>query len=185
MPFSNYIKNTYGSKRGLLNSVCYFIKTVLGFYKRYQTLSVHKSTRFVFICSGNICRSPLAEYVAKKNGAEAISYGLDTRGGDSADARAIAFASTQGIDLTPHITQHISAYQPLANDVLVGMEPKHAQQLEILFGDKVPITLAGLWLNKKQAYIHDPYNSNSLFFNVCELQVVNAVQQLIAASRKV
>lgn len=180
MFITHYIKNEFGSKRGLLNAVNHFIKSMFGAYEKYQKVSLHKSTRFVFICSGNICRSPLAEYVAKQQGAQAISFGLDTRGGDRADPRAIEFAKKQGIDLTPHITQCIKTYKPQEGDVLVGMEPKHAQQLEQLFGNKPPITLAGLWLNKKQAYIHDPYNANAHFFNTCEQQVLRAVTQLVA-----
>ena len=180
---THYIKNRFGSKRGLLNAVTYSIRSLLGFYKKHQAVSLSKSTRFIFICSGNICRSPLAEYVAKQQGAQAISFGLHTRGGDPADPRAIDFAKTQGIDLTPHITQNISHYIPQPNDVLVGMEPKHAEELEALFGNSVPITLAGLWLNKKQAYIHDPYSANIHFFNVCEQQVVTAIKQLVATSK--
>lgn len=180
MFITNHIKNEFGSKRGLLNALSHYVKSLFGAYKKYQNVRLHKSTRFVFICSGNICRSPLAEYVAKQQGAQAVSFGLHTRGGDSADERAIAFAKTQGIDLTPHITQNISQYIPQPNDVLVGMEPQHAKELETLFNNSVPITLAGVWLNKKQAYIHDPYNANTYFFNNCEQQVLLAVTQLVA-----
>ena len=81
---THYIKNRFGSKRGLLNAVTYSIRSLLGFYKKHQAVSLSKSTRFIFICSGNICRSPLAEYVAKQQGAQAISFGLHTRGGDPA-----------------------------------------------------------------------------------------------------
>lgn len=183
MFLSHYIKNKFGSKRGLLNAIACSIKSALGCYKKYQQVNLNNSTRFVFICSGNICRSPLAEYVAKQQGAQAISFGLHTRGGDPADKRAIDFAATQGIDLTLHITQNISHYTPQPNDLLVGMEPKHAEELEALFGNSVPITLAGLWLNKKQAYIHDPYNANIHFFNGCEQQVVTAIKQLVAKSK--
>lgn len=183
MSLSLYIKNTYGSKRGLLAAFMCILKLYLGGYRRYKNIDVSQVKRFVFICAGNICRSPLAEYVAKQQGMNAISFGLDTRGGDSADARAIAFANTRGINLSVHISTCIKNYAPQSGDLLVGMEPKHAQQLRLLFGHKVPITLVGLWLNKPKAYIHDPYNTNATFFSACEQQVMHAVQQLVSASR--
>lgn len=184
MFFSRYIKNNYGSKRGLLNAIVCKFKYYLGRYRQYQSLPVNGVKRFVFICSGNICRSPLAEYVAKQQGVQALSFGLHTRGGDKADARAIAFAASVDIDLSQHLTQNIQDYQPEPGDVLVGMEPKHADELAALFNNRVPITLVGLWCRNPQAYIHDPYNTNSVFFTVCEQQVVNAVKQLVQAAHK-
>ncbi len=179
MLFSLYIKNRFGSKRGLLNAFSCALKTSLGYYRKYELAATAKPSRFVFICSGNICRSPLAEYVAKQLGVDAISFGLHTRGGDKADERAIAFAKTLDIDLNSHVTQNIRHYTPQAGDLLVGMEPNHAKELEQLFGDRVPITLVGLWLSRRQAYIHDPYNTNAHFFSACEAVVKKAVEQLI------
>lgn len=63
----------------------------------------------LFVCLGNICRSPTAEYVAR---AEFTRLGLDipvaSRGlgnwhvGNGADPRAVVAARAQGFDLTPH-----------------------------------------------------------------------------------
>lgn len=179
MIFREQIKKRYGSKRGLLNSGIFSAQTFLGKFHKYLNVRTSASTRFVFICSGNICRSPLAEHVAKKMGAKAISFGLHTGGGDTADERAIKFAKSIGIDLTVHLTQNIKNYEPKEGDLLVGMEPAHAIELEKIFHAKVPVTLVGLWLPQKQAYIHDPYNTNDCFFNRCEQQVVDAVTHLV------
>ncbi len=63
----------------------------------------------LFVCLGNICRSPTAEYVAR---AEFAKHGLRlpvaSRGlgnwhvGQGADPRAVAAAREEGFDLTPH-----------------------------------------------------------------------------------
>lgn len=63
----------------------------------------------LFVCLGNICRSPTAEYVAR---AEFEKLGLKvpvaSRGlgnwhvGQGADPRAVAAARAQGYDLSPH-----------------------------------------------------------------------------------
>lgn len=63
----------------------------------------------LFVCLGNICRSPTAEYVAR---AEFAKRGIDlpvaSRGlgnwhvGQGADPRTVAAARAEGYDLTPH-----------------------------------------------------------------------------------
>jgi protein-tyrosine phosphatase len=63
----------------------------------------------LFVCLGNICRSPTAEYVAKAEFARRglripiASRGLgDWHVGQGADPRAVAAARAEGYDLTPH-----------------------------------------------------------------------------------
>ncbi len=69
----------------------------------------------LFVCLGNICRSPLAEAALR---AEAVAQGLaltiDSAGtsgvhaGEGADPRAIAEAKRHGIDLTTHRARAVS-----------------------------------------------------------------------------
>jgi protein-tyrosine phosphatase len=178
MLFKIFIPNRYGSKRGLLNTIMFAFKLRFGSYRQCQGIQFNQVQRLVFICAGNICRSALAEYVAKHQGASAISFGLHTRGGDPADPRAITYAKSIGINMQPHITQVIQAYRLEPGDLLVGMEPKHLNELYALFGTQVPITLLGLWLHKPQAYLHDPYNTNLIYFNECERLVAIAAECL-------
>lgn len=70
---------------------------------------IHRRAGVLFVCLGNICRSPTAEYVART---EFARLGLDmpvaSRGlgnwhiGQGADPRAVAAARAHGYDLTPH-----------------------------------------------------------------------------------
>jgi protein-tyrosine-phosphatase len=179
MKLTQHIKDRFGSKRGLVKELVHTLFLHMGFYKHLQKVPIKNVRRYVFICYGNICRSPLAEYAAKQHGANAISFGLHTRGADKADERAIDFALTMGIDLSPHATRPIDQYIPQDGDLLVGMEPKHAKELQELFGDRVAITLAGLWHPKKKAYIHDPYNASLAYFNTCEKTVLSCVDCLV------
>lgn len=63
----------------------------------------------LFVCLGNICRSPTAEYVARAEFARhgvrlpVASRGLgDWHVGQGADPRAVAAARAAGYDLSPH-----------------------------------------------------------------------------------
>jgi protein-tyrosine phosphatase len=177
---SEKIKNQYGSKRGLLRYVRFEFIRLCGAYRSLKKIDFTKVKRLVFVCHGNICRSPLAEAVARKHNLAATSFGLDTRGGAPADPRAVVWAKNNGYDLDQHITLRIDQYVPQEGDLLIGMEPKHVQQLKEVFAEKpVQITLAGLWLSKSLAYLHDPYNSNPQYFDHCEALVNSTVLQLI------
>lgn len=179
MSLSAKIKNHYGSKRGLLRYARYDLLRMFGAYRSLKNIDFTKVTRLVFVCHGNICRSPLAEAVARKHNIPSISFGLDTRGDDPADPRAIAWASANGYDLSQHITTRVDQYQPREGDLLIGMEPKHIKGLRLHFAQApVQITMAGLWLDEPLGYLHDPYSANENYFSRCEQLVVAAVLQL-------
>ncbi|WP_347330102.1 hypothetical protein [Marinimicrobium locisalis] len=172
------IKYRFGSKRGLLRTAQHYALRVAGKYKAYQEVDFSLVHRIVFVCSGNICRSALAEVVAKNLGLKAESFGLHCRGGDPADPRAVAYADRIGLSLANHVTKNINEYQQRRGDLLVGMEPKHAYSLNKIAGTYPQITLIGLWLPNPKPYIHDPFNTNIDFFNQCEKIVADATQLL-------
>jgi protein-tyrosine-phosphatase len=155
------------------------IQRLFGVYKEFQIFNKSEIKRLVFVCSGNICRSPLGECVAKSAGMHADSFGLDTRGGDGADPRAIEYAAQKAMDLTVHITKRLVDYKPKAGDLLIGMEPRHVYMLRKHFSKQLPVTLLGLWLEDPRAYLHDPYNTNPVFFYDTSLRIELATLNLI------
>jgi protein-tyrosine phosphatase len=68
--------------------------------------------KILFVCLGNICRSPLAEGImadkARKHhlNVEVDSCGFETfHRGDPADPRSVAVAEAHGIDLSDHVAR--------------------------------------------------------------------------------
>ncbi len=177
---SETIKNHYGSKRGILNYYKYQLLLKLGFYNKYKNIDFSCAKRLVFVCSGNICRSPLAEVVARQKGVDAVSFGLHCHGGAPADKRAILFAEQHGFNLADHKARNIVEYKPVPGDLMVGMEPKHAHELELLKNvESEGISLIAIINKSPQAYLHDPYNANECFFSKCEMDVIRSVESLI------
>jgi protein-tyrosine phosphatase len=163
------LKNRYGSKKGFVLFVFYQLCYLLGMYRSYRSIDFSRVNRLVFVCHGNICRSPLGEVVAKKSGVNAHSFGLRTRGGAQADPRAIHWAEKNGYDLSEHKTSRVDQYEPQRGDLLIAMEPTQAKVLKNIFKDyDVKVTLSGLWTKEKMAYIHDPYSCNEAYFDACE-----------------
>lgn len=94
-------------------------------------LSHGKAIRVLFVCLGNICRSPLAEIVvqgqAKKKGVSSqfifASAGTgDWHAGGPADARSAQTAIQHGLDLSGHRAQQITANKVSDWDWFVAMD---------------------------------------------------------------
>jgi protein-tyrosine phosphatase len=175
----NHLRNEYGSLKGTARYYFYRFLTQIGLYKKYYRINFADVKRLVFICSGNICRSPLAEYVAKQRGANVLSYGLHCRGGDPVDSRVIAFARLHNINMEKHITTNIKNYKPQKQDLLVAMEPSHIAQLQNLFPEHNQITSLALWHHKPSIYLHDPFSCPIDFFNKCEQKVLESTNNLV------
>jgi protein-tyrosine phosphatase len=176
----SYLDDNYGSKKGFLKYYYHKVLQILGFYNKYSIENLgFIPNRYVFVCAGNICRSPLAEVVAKNAGVNSISFGLDTRGGDPADPRAVAFSEGIQLDLTKHLTTKADEYSPKNGDLVVAMEPKHIKMYQ-LTNFKEPIILLGMSKRSKEPYIQDPYCSNIIFFKKIEHKIVTYTKVMVA-----
>lgn len=171
-----YINDRYGSRRGCMNHWRFCVQLRLGVFAQYAAIDWSRVENLVFICHGNICRSPLGEAVARQQyHLQSESFGLDCTDGALADPRAQAFAQGIGVDLSQHASRHIRDYEPQPCDLIVVMEPKHILQLPPLLS-VTQITLVGLWLDRPQPYVHDPFSSSPHHFNYCEELVVRGVK---------
>ena len=181
---SNWVKNNYGSKRGLLNTLKYRCLYRIGFYKAQSNIDWSKVNRLVFLCHGNICRSPLGEHCAKKLGENAVSCGLKCGSDFDADPRAIRYGSALGLGMSSHKTSNIGDVELHNDDLIVAMEPKHLKALSQRNVSQAQITLAGLWLNRPNPYIHDPFSVNEQYFSICENLVVAATGVIVERTKK-
>lgn len=176
--YFNYMADNFGGKRAYLEYQLCQLLMVLGCHNRYRRVNFKEVERLVFVCMGNICRSPLGEYVAVSEGVNASSIGLHASSGTGADPRAIAFGNTIGVDLSQHKAREVTDETMTGNDLLVVMEPGQARELRKLVGAAPQITLLGLWHSRPHSYIHDPYSANEQYFNTCENAVTKAAKNL-------
>jgi protein-tyrosine phosphatase len=174
----SYIKDIYGSKRGLAVSVKYHLMHRAGYLRELRDVDFSQVRRLVFVCAGNLCRSPIGEYYARHLGLEAESYGLNCRGGDPADPRAIQFGKKIGLNLSDHRTRNICDYTPSAEHLVVAMEPTQAKRLVSIDEMSAQVTIATLWLDRPVLYLHDPFAATSKYFETCGKTVVKTVELL-------
>jgi protein-tyrosine-phosphatase len=95
--------------------------------------------KLLFVCSGNTCRSPLAEGIAKRLFPQSLNEDIDISSAGSsamegfhASDPAVQVASKHGIDLSKHKTRLLSRSLVKQADLIVTMASKHRQTVGIL-----------------------------------------------------
>jgi protein-tyrosine phosphatase len=85
--------------------------------------------RVLFVCTGNICRSPFAEAVARAAGLDVESAGLEAYAGAGPTDDATAVARELGYDLSAHQARPLTDEMLERADVVVGMTAAHVSAL--------------------------------------------------------
>lgn len=97
--------------------------------------------KIVFICTGNTCRSPMAEGFfralggEKKTGLAALSAGMYTSDGLPASGNAVTAAAELGADITSHRSRMLTPELAREAKYLVCMTGAHYDRLCELFPD--------------------------------------------------
>ena len=92
--------------------------------------------RILFICTGNMTRSPLAEAVLRKKlddsgvkGVEVISAGTGATDGVERDPMMLEVAAERGYDV-PGKTKRVDYFSGIEADLILCMEPHHVNYMK-------------------------------------------------------
>lgn len=93
--------------------------------------------RLLFVCSGNTCRSPMAEALLRAalpgdSGWTVESAGIAAEKGVPASRNAVAAMREHGLDLSGHFSRRATREMLRAADVVVAMTRSHRMQLVAL-----------------------------------------------------
>ena len=127
----------------------------------------------IFVCTGNTCRSPMAEYYLKsKNiqGLNVCSRGFS--GGEPANPNSIAVMGEVGIDISKHISRQISAQDIKSADAVICMTNSHKQLLTAIGCDKRNIYVLS-------DGIADPFGTDIPTYQNCRDSIFKAIDALI------
>jgi protein-tyrosine phosphatase len=90
-------------------------------------------TCILVVCTGNICRSPIAEGILKaefrrrlgERGPEVISAGTAGWEGSRAMPESVDAAAERGADISDHVAHRLGSTDVERADLIVGMSPEH------------------------------------------------------------
>ncbi len=144
----------------------------------------------LFVCLGNICRSPLAEAAFRKECARAgVNMVADSAGtgdwhvGQEPDERAIAVAAKNGVDIG-----HLRARQVTRNDFrdfdhIIALDNQNMIDLKAIEPNRHTATMSLLFDHvegREGQDAADPYYGNDEAFDVTWAEVTEAAKALVA-----
>ena len=154
-------------------------------------LDMMSQVQFLFVCTGNTCRSPMAEGIFRKYLAEKLqcdvdhlnkigykvtSAGVMDTGGFPASEAAITACATKGIDITTHRNKGLSEELIKDSDVIFVMERMHIQRIINLW----PKVENKCMLLAASNEIPDPIGQSQEVFNNCAQLIEKAVKKRIS-----
>lgn len=170
----------HGGKAAALRAWASRALVECGGYALYRGIEWSAVRRLVFVCSGNICRSPYAEARARALGLKACSFGLNGVDGAPAYPPAVDNAAVRGVSLRTHEGRSATTFKIEAGDLVLGMEPGHVRQCaRHCRAVSAQVSLLGLWAPTPQLYIQDPYSRRDRYFQAC-FQLIDAALTNIA-----
>ena len=101
-----------------------------------------ESFRLLFVCTGNTCRSPLAQAIARRELDELAWKHVEVRSAGVAAAEglppsegALQVGEAHGLDLSGHLTHSLTPELVAWADLILAMGPSHALRAVQLGGD--------------------------------------------------
>ncbi len=154
-----------------------------------MTATKSASRSILFICMGNICRSPLAEGIARhvmdQQGPASLAQ-FDSAGthayhvGDPPDPRSVDVAARNGIDIGRLRARQVSVEDFRRFDLILAADQRNLHELRRLQpnGDVAELDLLLPWTGSSQREVPDPYYGGLLEFERVYALLADAMQGL-------
>lgn len=134
--------------------------------------------KIIFVCTGNTCRSPMAQGIFKKmledndiKNVEVISAGLYANDGSFATYEAKKAALKLGVDISSHMSHNLTRADIRTSDLIVCMNTTHYETLKPIIEENKLYLLGG--------GISDPYGQGQKVYDSCAREINEALKDLL------
>ncbi|AWB81500.1 protein tyrosine phosphatase [Corynebacterium yudongzhengii] len=141
-----------------------------------------------FVCTGNICRSPMAEYIVRHrleeaglNNVRVASSGIgDWHVGHPADDRALTELSDHGYDGSAHRARQVDP-DTLGADLIVALATNHRSELIARGADPAKIRLLRDFdpVAGEDVSVADPYYGGAEGFSTTRQEIEAAAEGIV------
>ena len=146
--------------------------------------------KVLFVCTANVCRSPMAERLFARAVDEAnlskkihsYSAGLSAMDGDNASQNSIDACEELGIDLTDHRSTGLSRTSLQEASAIFCMTESHRALINMYFElpEGYPIFLMREFVEDESKELPDPYGQNIDVYRQCRERMLEAMPSLIS-----
>jgi len=141
--------------------------------------------RLAFVCTGNTCRSPMAEAMARKllcqklsckdlldHGIHIESAGVHAAEASPASQQSVEVMKSMGLDVSTHLSSNVSHFSLCPPDQVYGMTSSHVAILNSMAID------AEL-LSKNGEDVADPFGGSLTRYQGCAEQIYNFIVERV------
>ncbi len=156
-----------------------------------QDIAAMACNTILFVCTGNTCRSPMAEAMFRKmlaqhlqcaesdlsdRGFAVASAGLSATSGAPASAEAVRLLRRDGIDLTGHLSRTVTEELLERADHIVTMTKSHLEWIREEFPQAAGRART---LSPRQVDVNDPMGAGSEEYAHCKEEIAHYLEGLL------
>jgi protein-tyrosine phosphatase len=133
--------------------------------------------RLLFVCYGNICRSPMAEGIARQRlgaSAEVASAGIGATGGPASEEAVLVMKLVYGVDISHHVARPVGIFDLGSFDYIVAMDATIYHHLREIW--EVPEAVLYGW------DIEDPLGADYGTYKETARKIERRLDQFLAAA---
>jgi len=151
-----------------------------------------KKMKILTVCTGNICRSPMAEGILRAiyQGDPFItvsSAGTHAVAGNPATEFAILASQEKGIDINGHTARPLDGVLIISSDMILCMEPSHAEwvlSIDSSLYEKVYNLADFSGRDKRLKSISDPYGCSLREYRECFDEISTCIHNFLLPGKK-